>query len=86
VAVFTPQKFSGSLVPFNRRKKHMRHMIAAIVVVAGASFFATMGASAAPVSGKAIAQMTGQSDHVIQVSGGCGRFWHRGPHGHCRHD
>jgi hypothetical protein len=84
--VFTAQKFSGSLVPFNRRKTHMRHMIAAIVVVAGASFFATMGASAAPVSGKAIAQMTGQSGQVIQVSGGCGRFWHRGPHGHCRHD
>ena len=53
----------------------MRHMMAAIVVVAGASFFATMGASAAPVSGKAIAQMAGQSDRVGQVSGGCGR-WH----------
>jgi hypothetical protein len=49
--------------------------VAAIVIVAGASFFATMGASAAPVSGKAIAQMAGQSDQVIQVSGGCGR-WH----------
>jgi hypothetical protein len=44
-------------------------------IVAGASFFATIGASAAPVSGKAIAQMAGQSDHIIQVSGGCGR-WH----------
>jgi hypothetical protein len=53
----------------------MRHMIAAIVVVAGASFFATMGASAAPVTGKTIAQIAVQSDHVIQVSGGCGR-WH----------
>jgi hypothetical protein len=53
----------------------MRHMIAAIVVVAGASFFATMGASANAVSGKAIAQMAGQSDHVIQVRDGCGR-WH----------
>jgi hypothetical protein len=49
--------------------------VAAIIVVAGASFFATMGASAAPVSGKAIAQTAGQSVHVIQVSGGCGR-WH----------
>jgi hypothetical protein len=44
-------------------------------IVAGASFFATMGASAAPVSGKAVEQLAGQSDHVIQVSGGCGR-WH----------
>jgi hypothetical protein len=52
-----------------------RSGVAATVVVAGASFFATMGASAAPVSGKAIAQMAGQSDHIIQVSGGCGR-WH----------
>jgi hypothetical protein len=34
-----------------------------------------MGASAAPVGGKTIAQMAGQSDHIIQVSGGCGR-WH----------
>ena len=62
----------------------MRHMLAALVVVAGASLFATMGASAAPVSGKAI--ITGQSDHVIQVSGGCGRWYHRDRWGHCRHD
>jgi hypothetical protein len=50
----------------------MRHIMAAIVIVAGASFLATMGASAAPVSGKAIAQMAGQSGRVIQVSGGSG--------------
>jgi hypothetical protein len=61
----------------------MRQMIAAIVVVAGASFFAIMVASAAPVSGKAIAQMAGQSDHVIQVSGGCGRWRFRGRSGRC---
>ena len=64
----------------------MRHIIAAIVVVAGASFFVTMGASAAPVSGKAIAQITGQSDHVIKVEGGCGRWHHRNRWGHCVHD
>ena len=49
--------------------------VAAVVVVAGASFFATMEASATPVSGRAIAQTAGQSDHLIQVNGGCGR-WH----------
>jgi hypothetical protein len=50
-----------------------RTFVAAIV--AGVSLFATIGASAAPVSGKAIAQMAAQSEHAIQVSGGCGR-WH----------
>jgi hypothetical protein len=83
---FTRQKFSGSLLSFNWRKTNMRHIIAAIVVVAGASFFATMGASAAPANGKALAQIAGQSDHVIQVSGGCGRWHHRNRYGHCVHD
>jgi hypothetical protein len=64
----------------------MRHIVVAIVVVAGASLFATVGASAAPVSGKAIAQISGQTDHVIQVSGGCGRWHHRNRWGHCVHD
>ena len=64
----------------------MRLIMAAIVVVAGASFFATLGASAAPANGKSIAQITGQSDHVIQVSGGCGRWRHRDRWGHCIHD
>jgi hypothetical protein len=84
--VFTPQKFSGSFVSFNRRKTHMRHIIAAIVVIAGASLFATMGASAAPANGKAIVQITGQTDHVIKVEGGCGRWHHRNRYGHCVHD
>jgi hypothetical protein len=64
----------------------MRHMIAAIVVVAGASFLGTMGASAAPANGNAIVQTSTQSDHVIHVSGGCGRWHHRDRWGHCVHD
>jgi len=64
----------------------MGNIMAAIVVVAGASFFAAVGASAAPANGKAIAQMTGQSDQVIHVAEGCGRHRHRDRHGHCRHD
>jgi hypothetical protein len=67
----------------NRRKIRMRHLIAAIVVVAGTGVFATMAASAAPVSGKAIAQMAGQSVQIIQVSGGCGRWRFRGRSGRC---
>ena len=62
---------------------NMRCMIAAIVVVAGASIFAIMGASGAPVGANAIAQMAGQSDHVTQVSGGCGRWRFRGRSGRC---
>lgn len=42
------------------------------VVFAGAA----QAMPAAPVSGI--------SSDVIQVAGGCGRGWHRGPHGGCR--
>jgi hypothetical protein len=62
---------------------NMRYTIAAIVVVVGTSIFATMGASAAPVRADAIAQMVGQSDHVTQVGGGCGRWRFRGRSGRC---
>jgi hypothetical protein len=40
-------------------------------------------AHAAPVSGKAIAQMAGQSVQIIQVRDGCGRWRFRGRSGRC---
>jgi hypothetical protein len=79
-------KIQWQLRIVQQEETHMRHIIAAIVVVAGASLFATVGASAAPVNGKAIAQITGQSDQVIKVEGGCGRWHHRNRWGHCVHD
>jgi hypothetical protein len=43
-----------------------------------------MGASAAPANGQAISQLADHSSNITDVAGGCGRGWHRGPHGHCR--
>jgi Spy/CpxP family protein refolding chaperone len=63
----------------------MRSIVLAAIVTAGMSLFGLSAASAAPASGQAtISQLAGQSSQVIQVAGGCGRGWHRGPHGHCR--
>ncbi|CCD96652.1 conserved exported hypothetical protein [Bradyrhizobium sp. ORS 375] len=39
----------------------------------------TTGASAMPLA----AIDTGTNPEVIQVAGGCGRGWHRGPYGGC---
>lgn len=62
----------------------MRTIIAAIALAAVVSLFGIGSSSAAPVSGQAIAGLASQSSQVIHVAGGCGRGWHRGPHGHCR--
>ena len=62
----------------------MRHLVLAIVMAAGVSLIGVAGASAAPANGQAIAQAA--DDHasdITQVREGCGRGWHRGPHGHC---
>jgi hypothetical protein len=62
----------------------MRYALLAIVVAAGMSLLGTMGASAAPANGQAISQLADHSSNITDVAGGCGRGWHRGPHGHCR--
>jgi hypothetical protein len=62
----------------------MRYIIAAIALVAVVNLFGIGSSSAAPANGQAIAGIAGQSSQVIHVAGGCGRGWHRGPHGHCR--
>ena len=62
----------------------MRHLVLAIVVAAGVSLIVVAGASAAPANGQAIAQAADHASNTIEVRDGCGRGWHRGPHGHCR--
>jgi len=62
----------------------MRHLVLAIVMVAGVSLIGVAGASAAPANGQAIAQAADHASNTIEVRDGWGRGWHRGPHGHCR--
>ena len=50
----------------------------AITFAAGLGFFAVSPSQAAPVA------PVQSSDIVIQVAGGCGPGWHRGPYGGCR--
>ncbi len=63
----------------------MRHLVLAIVMAVGVSLIGIAGASAAPAAnGQAILKAADQVSSITQVSGGCGRGWHRGRHGHCR--
>ncbi|MGH6728333.1 MAG: GCG_CRPN prefix-to-repeats domain-containing protein [Pseudolabrys sp.] len=60
----------------------MRKEFALFAAVAALFTFMTFSAQAIPaVSLQGLSKAT---DQVIQVRGGCGRGWHRGPHGHCR--
>ena len=62
----------------------MRHLVLGLIVAAGVSVVGSVGASAVPADGQAIAQAADQANSVTDVAGGCGRGWHRGPHGGCR--
>jgi hypothetical protein len=62
----------------------MRIIIAAIALLGTVALFGIGTSQAAPASGQAISTITGQSGQIIKVAGGCGRGWHRGPHGGCR--
>ncbi len=62
----------------------MRHIILAAIMAAGVGLIGIGGASAAPASGQAIAQAADHANSITEVRGGCGRGWHRGPHGGCR--
>jgi hypothetical protein len=64
----------------------MRHIVLAIVMAAGVSLIGSISASAAPANGHAIAQAVKQTDQITPAAGGCGRYWHRGRYGHCRHN
>jgi len=62
----------------------MRHIVLAIIMAAGVSLMGIAGASAAPANGQAISRIADQANQITKVMEGCGRGWHRGPHGHCR--
>jgi hypothetical protein len=55
----------------------MRYLVIAMVLAAGASLAGTAAVSAAPANGNAIAQAANHASYVTDVSGGCGRGWHR---------
>jgi hypothetical protein len=61
----------------------MRHLVLAVVMAVGVGLLGIGGASAAPASGKAIAQAADQASSVTKVWGGCGRGWHRNRWGRC---
>ncbi len=44
--------------------------------------FSALSAQAMPAA--PLSKGVSNSSQVIHVAGGCGRGWHRGPHGHCR--
>jgi hypothetical protein len=61
----------------------MRYLVLAVVLAAGVSLIGIADASAAPANGQAIAQAADHVSNTLDVRGGCGHGWHRGPHGHC---
>lgn len=55
-----------------------------LAAIAAVFAFVSFSSQAMPVSQlKGVTKASGQ---ITQVAGGCGRGWHRGPHGHCRHN
>lgn len=54
----------------------MKTIIAAAMLLAGAAF-------AAPASAMPLVPVGAVPDLVVQVAGGCGRGFHRGPNGGC---
>jgi hypothetical protein len=60
----------------------MRKELALLASVAALFTFIAFSAQAMPAA--PLQGASSNSDQVIHVAGGCGRGWHRGPHGHCR--
>jgi hypothetical protein len=61
----------------------MRKELALFASIAALFTFIAFSAQAMPT---APLKGVSNSNQVIQVRDGCGRFRHRGPHGHCRHN
>jgi len=57
-------------------------LLAASVLTLGLGLFATTGSQAMPLA--PLAPATVGDAVIIQVAGGCGWGWHRGPYGGCR--
>ena len=60
----------------------MRKELALLASVAALFTFIAFSAQAMPAA--PLQGASSNSDQVIHVAEGCGRGWHRGPHGHCR--
>lgn len=60
----------------------MRKELLLSTVVAALFAFVTFSAQAMPAS--PLAGINKGDQMVVQVAGGCGRGYHRGPRGHCR--
>jgi len=60
----------------------MRKELALLASIAALFTFIAFSAQAMPAA--PLSQGVSNSSQVIHVAGGCGRGWHRGPHGHCR--
>jgi hypothetical protein len=65
----------------HRENHNMRKELALLTSVAALFTFIAFSAQAMPA---APLKGASNSDQVIHVAEGCGRGWHRGPHGHCR--
>ena len=66
------------------RERLVRKELALLAAIAAVFTFVTFSANAmpaAPLKGAAAS-----TQNVETVSGGCGRYWHRGPRGGCRHN
>jgi hypothetical protein len=59
----------------------MHRELALLAAVAALFTFVAFGAQAMPAASLKGAKQS--IDQVTTVAGGCGRGWHRGPHGHC---
>ena len=57
-------------------------LLAASALALGLGLFATSGSQAMPLA--PLAPATVGDAVIIQVAGGCGWGWHRGPYGGCR--
>jgi hypothetical protein len=70
---FSGRQFNG--------ESPMRKELALLASVAALFTLIAVSAQAMPA---ASLKGVSNSDQVIHVAEGCGRGWHRGPHGHCR--
>jgi len=62
----------------------MRKTFSILASIAAVFTFVSFSAQAMPVS--PLKSVTSADQTIVHVSGGCGRHYHRGPHGHCRHN
>jgi hypothetical protein len=69
--------------PHNNRKNDMQKLLMVLAVLSAAAFAAS---SAQAVPAAATSQAGNSDSQTILVADGCGRHYHRGRHGHCRHN